>query len=105
MIRVTASRQRDRCRLAVLGHAGQGAERDAVCAGVSALSGALLMWATQSGRCRHVRQYAAPGVLFLSCRGAGDAFDAAVLGLRAIAKAYPTHLQVEISVNDKTEKA
>ena len=104
MIRVTASRRQDRCRLAVLGHAERGEERDAVCAGVSALSGALLMWATQSGRCRHVRQYAAPGILFLSCRGAGDVFDAAVLGLCAIAEQYPMHLQVESSVNDKSEK-
>lgn len=96
MIRVTASRLQDRCRLVILGHAEQGRDRDAVCAGVSALSGALVLWATESGRCRHVRHHTAPGILFLSCRGAGDAFDATVGGLCAIAEQYPSHLVVEI---------
>ncbi|MBE6703233.1 MAG: ribosomal-processing cysteine protease Prp [Ruminococcaceae bacterium] len=95
MIRVYAWRQADRCRLFVLGHANSGAERDIVCAGVSALTGALVFQAVQSEYCRHTRYRMAPGEIFLSCRGLGDGFETVISGLTAIARQYPAHLQIE----------
>ena len=96
MIRVFAYRRRGYCRLYVTGHAEYNPGEDVVCAGVSALVGALIAFAEGNRECRHLRWSAEPGEVFLACRGGlGKAFDAVLLGLARIAQAYPEHVSVE----------
>ena len=96
MITVYADRAKDRCRLFVCGHAERGAEKDIVCAAVSALTSALVLQATGSATCRHVRYRMASGEVFLSCRGGlGAGFDLVLTGLSAIAAEYPDHVRIE----------
>lgn len=90
MIRVFAKRRGGYYRLFVEGHAGYAPGHDIVCAGVSALTGALLALASTQAECRHLRTHAAKGELFLCCRGGlGKAYDATLLGLYGIAAQYP----------------
>lgn len=98
MIRVFAYRKGGYYRLYVAGHAEYNPGEDVVCAGVSALVGALVSFATGSQNCRHLRWSARSGEVFLSCRGGlASAFEAVVLGLQQIAAAYPQHVSVEKS--------
>ena len=96
MIRVYAKRTGARCRLFVEGHAAYQSENDIVCAGVSALTGALVRYAASSPACHHLRCYAKRGEAFLSCRGGlGVGFDIVLQGLCAIAEQYPAHVRIE----------
>lgn len=104
MITVYADRAKDRCRLFVCGHAERGAEKDIVCAAVSALTSALVLQATGSATCRHVRYRMASGEVFLSCRGMGDGFETVMAGLTAIAERYPRHVCIQSAVDDKTKE-
>lgn len=92
MIRVWAHRQGERCRLYVTGHADGGEERHVICAGVSALTGALILYA--AANCRHARYYMASGEVFLSCPKLGDGFEVVLQGLREIAKTYPDQVRI-----------
>ena len=96
MIRVYADRRGSRCRLYVEGHAEFSKGPDVVCAGVSALVGALLRYTAASPACRHLRQSVQRGEVFLSCRGGlSTGFDIVLGGLRAIAEQYPDHVRIE----------
>ena len=96
MIRVYAERRGSRCRLFVEGHANFSKGPDVVCAGVSALVGALVSYAAESPACRHMRQSVRPGEVFLSCRGGlGAGFDMVLKGLSAIAECYPDCVRIE----------
>lgn len=103
MIRVYAHRRGERCRLFVTGHADGGEERHVICAGVSALAGALILYAAAS--CKNARYYMASGEVFLSCPSLGEGFEVVLGGLCEIAKAYPDQvmlMQYE-PVDDKIE--
>ena len=97
MITIYADRGAEKCRLFVSGHAEEGAERDIVCAGVSALTGAMVLWAAKGGSCRRVRYQLEAGKVFLSCLGATESFDMMLAGLEAIAHRYPDHLCIRRS--------
>ena len=97
MIRVDDRRTGRRHRLAVTGHAGYGERgKDIVCAGVSALSFALLGYLHQAGSClTQVR--ADSGDLLIEAAGdsrTAGAFEMALVGYREIAKKYPHHVEV-----------
>ena len=101
MIRVYASRSGERCRLLVTGHAQGGEERRVICAGVSALAGALALYAADL---RHTRYHMAPGEVFVSCPRLGESFELVTRGLCEIAKAYPDQVKIcYASVDDKIE--
>ncbi len=105
MIRVYADRQDGRYRLYVTGHAEVSPDKELVCAGVSALSEGLLLFAAENPACRHLRYSAEPGRLFLSCRGGlGGAFDATVRGLCHIAEIYPRDVTVFASLTTKKKQ-
>ncbi len=106
MIEVYAARRGGNYRLFVSGHADYHPGEDIVCAGVSALTGALIGYAEQSPDCRHLRARVQPGEAFLCCRGGlGAGFDIVVGGLCRIAAAYPDHVRVTLlSPDEKTEK-
>lgn len=96
MIRVYADRRGSRCRLLVTGHAQYAKGPDIVCAGVSALVGALVKYADAAPACHHLRRSVQNGEVFLSCRGGlGAGFDMILTGLAAIAAAYPDHVSIE----------
>lgn len=101
MIEVYAQRHGTRCRLLVTGHAESGAQQDAVCAAVSALTAALVLYVLEKKTCRHVRYSMASGEVFLSCHDPGEGFALVMRGLSAIAAEYPEH--VRIVVDDKIE--
>ena len=99
MIEVFSQRQGEKCRLLVTGHAAYSSENDIVCAGVSALVGTLVQYASQ--HYRHVRCRMQSGDAFLAAGGgARDGFDMIVGGLSAIAAAYPAHVKVYATVTD-----
>ncbi len=99
MIRVFSHRCGGKYRLYVTGHADYAPGNDIVCAGVSALIGALVQYAKTSPACRHLRCRMEAGEAFLSCRGGlGAGFDMIVGGLAAIAASYPEHVTVQSSV-------
>ena len=98
MIRVFAYRQGGYYRLLVTGHADYHAGEDIVCAGVSALSCALVAHAKRSPDCHHLRCSVAPGEVFLACRGGlGAGFDTVLGGLALIAEQYPQHVCIEVA--------
>ncbi len=101
MIEVYARRRGERCSFFATGHAEEGSERDVVCAGVSALTSALVFHAVNAGA-RYLRYTMSAGQIFLSCHGLGDAFELVLSGLSAIAEKYPEH--VRIAVDDKQEQ-
>lgn len=103
MIRIYASRSGACCRLLVTGHAEGGEERHVICAGVSALAGALALHAAES--CRHARYHMAPGEVFVSCPHFEEGFALVMRGLCEIAKSYPDQVQIVqySSVDDKIE--
>ncbi|MBO5354466.1 MAG: ribosomal-processing cysteine protease Prp [Clostridia bacterium] len=103
MIHIYAHRKDERCRLYVTGHADGGEERHVICAGVSALTGALVLYA--AANCKNARYYMASGEVFLSCPSLGEGFEIVLRGLCEIAKSYPDQvklMQYE-SVDDKIE--
>ena len=94
MIEVFAYRNGGYYRLYVTGHADYHKGNDVVCAGVSALVGALLSFAEKMPDCRHMRAFSTRGTAFLSCRGGlGSAFEAVADGLAQIAASYPAHVR------------
>ena len=101
MIRINYCREGDRHRLAVDGHAGQAPRgHDIVCAGVSAISFALLGYLQQCDA--EIAECAGgPGSLVMDCRGGelvAGAFDMALTGWLQIAKNYPQCVEVYIAV-------
>lgn len=95
MIEIYARRRGERCTFFATGHAAEGDERDVVCAGASALIGALVLYAVQAS-VRYLRYTMASGQVFLSCHGLGTAFDLVLTGLSSVAVEYPEHLRVTI---------
>ncbi len=101
MIEVFSYRQGGKCRLYVKGHAEYCPGNDIVCAGVSALIGALAQYADKHSHYRHVRCHMQKGDAFFACGdGAEDGFDMIVQGLAAIAAAYPAHVRVHSTLAD-----
>lgn len=99
MIEVFSHRNGGKYRVYVKGHADYAPGNDIVCAGVSALVGALVGYARKNSACRHLRCNVQPGEVFLSCRGGlGVGFDMIVGGLAAIAASYPDHVRVQSTV-------
>ena len=99
MIAVYADRSGDRYRLLVEGHAEAHPEAAVICAGVSALTQALVTLATRRASCRHLRWSVSRGRVFLSCRGGlGGAFELVLTGLRELAQQYPSCVCVNDSV-------
>ncbi len=95
MIEIYAYRKGGYYRLYVSGHANYHPGEDIVCAGVSALVGALVGYAKASPDCRHLRASMRSGEVFLCCRGGlGTGFDMIVGGLSRIAKTYPDHVRI-----------
>ena len=99
MIRINYCREGDRHRLAVDGHAGQAPRgHDIVCAGVSAISFALIGYLQQ--RETEAQISGGAGSLAIDCRGderAASAFDMALCGWLQIAANYPHHVEVYIA--------
>ena len=96
MIEIYAHRKESYYRLFVTGHAGYHPGEDIVCAGVSALTGALIRYARLSPACGHLRCYAKRGEAFLSCRGGlGAGFDMILRAYQNIARLYPNHVRIE----------
>ena len=99
MITVFSYREGGKCRIYVEGHAEYCPGNDIVCAGVSALIGALAHYATSSPDCHRVRCQMRSGDAFLAYNSeAGSGFDMIVGGLAAIAAAYPAHVRVHSTV-------
>ena len=93
MIRVYATKRGEKYRLFVTGHAEKTGEGSLVCAAVSALVEALVLFAEQNPACRYVRVGLDRGYAFLSCRyGLNDTFAMTVAALRRLADEHPTHL-------------
>ena len=93
MIEVYSYRYGGKCRLLVTGHAAYSPGNDIVCAGVSALVGALARYAAD--HYEHVRCSMRSGEMFLAAgNGAQNGFDMIVEGLAAIGAAYPDHVRV-----------
>ena len=107
MIHIHYQRDENTHHLHICGHAGYAEHgRDIVCAGVSALSFALLDYLRQTGTpveeaaCRR-------GRLDLRCRGgeqADSAFDMALCGWRQIAETYPQWVEVDITPRQEAGK-
>ena len=101
MIEIYSHRRGGKCRLYVQGHAGYCPGNDIVCAGVSALIGALTQYASTHSHYRHVRCRVHKGETFFACgEGAADGFDMIVYGLAAVAAAYPDYVRVHRTVTD-----
>ena len=92
-----------KCRLWVEGHAAPDADRDAVCAGVSALVQSLVLYAADRIGTVHLRYHLAPGQAFFSGYGVTEGFALVLRGLSAIAERHPQHLQIRsvLAVDDK----
>lgn len=104
MIRIFAYRKGGCFRFYATGHAEYHPGEDVVCAGVSALTGALISYAASCADCRHLRWHCASGEAFLSCRGlARSVSDAILLGLSQIAAVYPEHVCVESDTERKNK--
>ena len=94
MIRVNYSRTGDNHKLSVRGHAGyDDSGKDIVCAGVSAISCALLGVLNHAG-CDISESRTDSGEMTVKCKGGSMAFDMAMVGYLQIAKQYPAHITV-----------
>ena len=107
MIRIHYDYDRDHHHLHIAGHAGYApAGSDIVCAGVSALSFALLGYLRQTNAA--VEETACSrGALMLRCKGGGQAdsaFSMALAGYQIIAETYPQHVEVDITPSEKGEE-
>lgn len=100
MIRAVYTQAGDRHKLTVTGHAGYSEHgNDIVCAGVSAISYALLGF-LHNTKTRELRAEATSGNMALVCRGDADvaaAFEMAVIGYMQISKKYPQYVDVYIA--------
>lgn len=100
MIRIDYNREGDRHLLKVSGHAGYAEYgQDIVCAGVSAVSFALLGFLEAEG-VRLDTAEAGSGALDVACIGTDRvdaAFDMAIAGYRLIADNYPEYTDVNIN--------
>lgn len=97
MTKIYCERKQSRYTLAAEGHAAGSPE---ACAGVSALTNALLLYAlNETGHVRAIHAMEEGEALFQLCftgdDAAGEVWKAAVLGLASIAKAYPEQVQME----------
>lgn len=100
MIRINYCRSGERHRLAVEGHAGQDEHgRDIVCAGVSAISFALLGYLAQCGAdITHLTGES--GSISVDCTGGEQveaAFAMAVTGYLQISERYPQYVTTYIA--------
>ena len=94
MIRVRHDQAGDLHRLTVTGHADYGPHgADIVCAGVSALTYALLASAEKLGG-HIVYCNAESGNVKIVCYNADSAFEVALTGLELIAEKYPQNVEV-----------
>ena len=94
MIRIEHSREGDRHRLTAKGHAGYGPRgADIVCAGVSALTYALLASIEKLGG-TILEAWVTSGDTKIVCRGGDGAFAVALCGMKEIARKYPQHVEV-----------
>ncbi len=100
MIRVNYLREEDTHKLSVQGHAGYDETgRDIVCAGVSAISYALLGFLHDAG-CGIGKAQTASGEMIIECGRdveIDSAFDMAMIGYLQIAKKYPQCVDVYIA--------
>lgn len=100
MIRINYFRAGDEHKLAVTGHAGYAEHgRDIICAGVSAISFALLDYLQHTG-CEIKEASAADGEMRLICKGGEGvraAYEMAVGGYRQIAENYPQYVEIYIA--------
>lgn len=107
MIKITYSRQGSRHCLTVRGHAGYGEQgKDIVCAGVSALTQALLGWLGDNRhRCRLLcGPVAQPGFLHIGCAGGKETaavFSMTAAGCGQLAEAYPDHVEYRYSCHGR----
>lgn len=86
--------------LIVVGHAGYNNDgRDVVCAGVSAVTYALLGWlANHEKETTYLYKFVESGSVTIICEGneaVKTAFDVAVIGLMQIAEQYPDYMNME----------
>lgn len=101
MIRVNYLREGNHHRLSVKGHAGYATHGDdIVCAGVSAISYALLGYLNHAG-CDISEAQADSGNLTIDCedKRAEPAFDMAMVGYLQISRKYPQCVDVYIASN------
>lgn len=97
MIRIDYKREGKHHTLTVQGHAGYDANgKDIVCAGVSAISYALLGYLHNAG-CVVADAKTESGDLGIACWGGNEAFDMAMIGYLQIAKKYPQCVDVHIA--------
>lgn len=100
MIQISYRRAGDRHQLTVEGHAGQDRRgRDIVCAGVSALSFALLGYLAECGA-EIEEMSGGSGSIAVSCTGderAAAAFGVAMTGYAQIAERYPQYVEIHIA--------
>lgn len=87
--------------LTVSGHANYSEHgKDIVCAGVSALTQALIGWIEDSDyKAQCIRIDPEEAEIIVSCDGGEDiaaVFYMATIGLRQIANSYPDHVQIDI---------
>jgi uncharacterized protein YsxB (DUF464 family) len=107
MIFVTARREDDIYMLKVSGHACHSADKDIVCAGVSAIVGALFGWIKNCPR--EIKKIFAITPEDKLCAGGGEAeiilratevfcpaFMTAVIGLAQIGQVFPENVRVEL---------
>ena len=100
MIRVNYLREGDTHKLSVQGHAGWSQHgNDIVCAGVSAISFALMGYLHNAGSDIAEAQ-ADSGNLYVECSGdVAGAFDMAMVGYLQIARKYPQCVDVYIAAH------
>ena len=100
MIRIYYDQSEDGHELSIYGHANyESFGKDIVCAGVSAISFALMGYLEQCEE--EIEELDGPvvtdGKMFIRCSGTkaiDAAFHMAVVGLRQIADAYPRHVEI-----------
>lgn len=103
MIRVYYARGKGEHELTINGHAGYAEYgRDIVCAGVSAITFALLGWMEHNQE--EITQFdelmVEDGSVYISCAGSdklSTAFQVALMGYIQIARAHPENVDIEYS--------
>ena len=107
MIRAIYVRDGDSHELTVTGHSGYAEHgQDIVCAGVSAITLALLGWIDDNSQNVSSMDGSAvhDGHLWMKCTGnkrVTTAFQMAVKGLEQLASAYPSHVEFQYSCTDR----
>lgn len=103
MIRVYYARGEGEHELTINGHAGYAEYgKDIVCAGVSAITYALLAWMEHNQE--EITQFdelmVEDGQVYITCAGSDKlttAFQVALMGLIEIARAHPEYVDIEYS--------